>query len=302
VETEAGGVGYGEAAPIPWFGMAESAEAEQWLRSLDGVLRLEDLAHVPAELACVKSAFLAAVEGAAGYSGTPRAHVQMAALLPAGRAALDKAREHVDLGFRCLKWKVGVGDPADELAILDDLCGVLPEGARLRLDANGAWDRRRAERWLERCADRPVEFVEQPVAADQRGAEDLLLGLAQDFPTPLALDESVVSDADLELWLGLGWPGLYVLKTSLLGDPRARLERLAREKAGVVFSSALETRIGARRLLRLALEWPGEARAVGAGVWPLFEDARFDGPFAAPFFRLSELSTLNEEQTWNALS
>ena len=101
------------------------------------------------------------------------------------------------MGFRIFKWKVGVGDVAEELPLLDEVCAVLPSGAKLRLDANGAWDRRKAERWLERCADRPVEFVEQPVATDARGADDLLRGLAEDFPTPIALDESIAGEGDI---------------------------------------------------------------------------------------------------------
>ena len=319
VESETGRVGYGDAPLIPWFGMADVEEAEAWLNTLAACVRSEDLARVPAQFACVRGALQAAAQNAGlnvcsenvTSGGTlqnlvsalePRTHLHIAALLPAGRAALERARERADLGFRCFKWKVGVADVAEELPLLDDLLSVLPSGSRLRLDANGAWDRRRAERWLERCAERPIEFVEQPVAEDLSGVEDLLFGLAGDFPTPIALDESVVSDADLERWLGLGWPGLYVLKPSLLAEPEVRMAKLAKERAGVVFSSALETRIGAKRLLRLALSWGGEMRPVGAGVWPLFEDGRFDGPFAAPFFRLSDIETLNEEETWNALN
>ena len=110
-------------------------------------------------------------------------------LLPAGRAALEALPDKIEAGFLAYKWKVGVGDLDEELGILDDLFAMLPAYARLRLDANGAWERRQAQRWLAHCAERPVEFVEQPVAA---GDEDTLLGLAREFPVTLALDESVV--------------------------------------------------------------------------------------------------------------
>ena len=228
--------------------------------------------------------------------------LNIAALLPAGPACLPIAADRVESGFRAFKWKVGAGEWRDELAILDDLCAVLPSGSQLRLDANGAWDRRTAERWLERCADRPIEFVEQPVARDARGAEDLLMGLAGDFPTPLALDESLIGDGDLEQWLGRGWPGFYMVKPSLLPDPTAALARLAHAKAGVVFSSALETAVGARSALELAFTWQGDRRALGFGVWPLFTDAACDGPAAAPFLRRSDLERLNPETVWNALN
>jgi len=241
--------------------------------------------------------------GAQGHpAGSGGMSLPVAALLPAGREALAAVAAKAELGFRVFKWKVGVGDNDEELGLLDDLLARLPGGARLRLDANGAWDRRGAERWLERCAERPIEFVEQPVAPSARGADDLLLGLAGDFPTPLALDESLVHDGDVERWLAAGWPGLFVVKPALLGDPVAVCARLAQAKAGVVFSSALETAVGAQAALRLAFAWRGERRALGFGVYPLFADARFDGPPAAPFVSATDVARLNPEAVWNALS
>ncbi|HEX3729789.1 MAG TPA: o-succinylbenzoate synthase [Opitutaceae bacterium] len=230
------------------------------------------------------------------------ASLPVAALLPAGRAARALIVPKAEAGFRTFKWKVGVGDAADELALLDDLCAELPSGGKLRLDANGAWDRRQAGRWLERCADRPVEFIEQPVAADARGAEDLLLGLAGDYPTAIALDESLAAAGALGRWLGAGWPGVYIVKPSLWRDPAAELARLAEAKAAVVFSSALETAVGARAALRWAWSWTGAPRALGFGVWPLFADPRFDGPAAAPFIRREDASRVDPAALWTELA
>ncbi len=244
----------------------------------------------------------------------------MTALLPAGRAALAQVDRRAGLGFRIFKWKVGVGDVADELALLDDVVAALPSGARLRLDANGAWDRRTAERWLDRVANYPVEFVEQPVPAGgggnarERGrAEDLLLGLAGDFPTRLALDESLVGGGDVARWLGLGWPGIWVVKPSLLDDAQGVLWRLKSSgvRCGdVVFSSALETAVGARVALELAFAWnaslsSGEVpRALGFGVWPLFGDAEraCDGLGDVPFVRSGDLARLDAEAAWACVS
>lgn len=220
--------------------------------------------------------------------------------MPAGRAALAAVSPKADAGFRVFKWKVGVADFQDEIALLDDVCAVLPAGAKLRIDANGAWNRRTAERWLERCAERPVEFVEQPVAPEAKSSADLLLGLAGSYPTRLALDESLVAEGDVEQWLDRGWPGIYVVKPSLFGG-RA-LAKLAAAKADVVFSSALETAVGARSALRTAFAWVGAARAVGMGVWPLYNDARFEGPSAAPFIRWEDVERLNPQAVWNALN
>jgi O-succinylbenzoate synthase len=95
---------------------------------------------------------------------------------------------------------------------------------------------------------------------------------------------------------------VYVVKPSLLGDVATALARLEKAKATVVFSSALETAVGARAALRTALAWKGERRAAGFGVWPLFADARFDGPRAMPFVRREDVERIDAEAAWNALS
>jgi O-succinylbenzoate synthase len=359
LEDESGAVGYGEAAPIPGFGSETVDQDEAALGGWGGQVDGARLASVPTNLGCLKNALAAAMPIAAAgqvadlaatsarWPTAAPAYLPVATLLPAGRPALARVGPLAEAGFRIFKWKVGVDDVDDELALLDDLCAALPNGAKLRLDANGAWDRRRAERWLERCAERPVEFVEQPCfAAAPQGppgrdkVEDVLLGLAGDYPTPLALDESLVNDGDIERWIGAGWPGVYVVKPLLLGETTGMLARLASAKAKVVFSSALETGVGAKHALRAAFAWAGEVAAaeiakvetrphvrvssdqeaaaptnpckptgavpahaaLGFGVWPLFADGRFDGPAAAPFLYREDVERINPEAAWNALS
>lgn len=325
LEHEAGGVGYGEAAVIPWFGTETADEVDAACRELGEKVDEERLASVPVRLGCLRNALTSARADIAeagedqerrGKENAP--YLPVAALLSAGRSALAQIAPRADAGFRIFKWKVGVADIADELALLDDMCAALPSGAKLRLDANGAWDRRKAERWLERCAERPVEFVEQPCLAEdsrdatrRRKTEELLLGLAGDWPTAIALDESLIGEGDIERWIGAGWPGVFVVKPSLIGDVGGAMVRLRKAKAAVVFSSALETAVGARAALRTAFAWSGESgsrdltnppRALGFGVWPLFADGRFDGPYAAPFLRTEDVERIDVEAAWNALS
>lgn len=302
-----GVVRYGEAAPIPWFGTETADEIAAACAQLGETADDARLDSVPDELGCLRNALWAARRRDAEPANVaPR---QIAALLPAGKAALALVDSLGEAGFRVFKWKVGVGDAAEEMGLLDDLCARLPNGAKLRLDANGAWDRRTAERWLERCAERPIEFVEQPALAEasqsaalKSKTDDLLFGLANDFPTPLALDESLVSGNDVARWMDLGWPGFYVLKPALITDVAAILPVLAKAHAKVVFSSALETAIGAKAALRHAFHWTGEMYALGFGVWPLFNPAEVNGPQAAPFIRWQDVQAINPEAAWNALN
>ncbi|MBP8257669.1 MAG: o-succinylbenzoate synthase [Opitutaceae bacterium] len=312
LEDETGSVGLGEVCPLPDFNREKWSDSESALAMLGDHVSWEDLEHLPQGLECLHGALAAARrmlvreqrkrDGGEPVSSETSPAWPVASLLTAGKAALDEIDTRIELGFRVFKWKVGVAPLGDEIALLDDLLGRMPEGARLRLDANGAWDRRQAERWLERCAERPIEHVEQPVHAERKGAEDLLLGLAGDYPTALALDESLVRGSDITTWLEKGWQGVFVVKPSILGDPEAILGRLGRAGAKVVFSSALETAIGARNALEIAFSWGGERRALGFGVWPLFQELHLNGPHAAPFMHLVDVTRMDPLQTWTALN
>lgn len=95
------------------------------------------------------------------------------------------------------------------------------------------------------------------------------------------------------------------MKPSLIADVGGALEKLRKAKAGVVFSSALETAVGTRAALRWAFAWSassGEKRALGFGVWPLFADARFDGGHAVAFVRREDVERIDAEAIWTALS
>ncbi len=319
VTDEAGVVRLGEVAPIAWFGTASVDEVVAMCEKLNGEVTEEILSGLEEKLGCLVAGFRAAAapqgDGSEVMGDRRNAYLPVAGLLPAGRAAMRRVEELGEAGFRVFKWKVGVEDVADELGMLDDLIARMPSGGKLRLDANGAWDRRQAERWLERCAERPVEFVEQPCAAapgegrgargdgaEGRKAMDLLMGLAGAFPTPIALDESVVGGRDVDVWLDAGWPGWLVLKVSLIENLDTVLTKVKKAGTPVVFSSTLETAVGAKAALRMALAWGGEPRALGFGVWPLFQDRRMDGPWAAPFIRAEDVERIDTETVWNALS
>ena len=299
LEDEQGRVGFGEVAPIPWFGTETLADARNALAKLGDAVAAASLESIDERQGCLRFALASALApDDRQQTATPR--LPVAALLPAGKAVLAAADKALAEGFVACKWKVGVLDAADEWGLLDDLLARLPGHVKLRLDANGAWTARQAARWLKRCAERPIEFVEQPVAAED---VDALTGLAGDYPTTLALDESVAGLPSLRTWLERGWPGVLVVKPVLAGAPADVLALLARHKADVVFSSALETAVGRQAALRMAFQFKGRhPRALGFGVTPLFKDGRFDGLPAVPFVSVEDVNRMNPETVWNALN
>lgn len=302
--TDAGGrAGYGEIAPLPDFGTETVAEAAEFCRRLGAEIDADVLAHVPGRLGCVRCALgfaLAEVGGATPVAPTAGAakRLPVAALLPAGRAALPVLTQRLEAGYLAFKWKVGVGRAEEELPVLDDLLAQLPAYARLRLDANGAWDRRTAERWLERCAECPVEFVEQPAAPAE---VDLLLGLAQDYPVTLALDEAVANLAAARDWQARGWPGVFVLKPAIAGAWSDVAAWIRTTQADVVFSSALETALGRAQIVRRLAAGDGlTRRALGFGVGELFGDRRWDGPPVGPLLDAAWSDATDPLALWNA--
>jgi O-succinylbenzoate synthase len=306
--NEAGLTGFGEVAPIPWFGTETLEDAEAMLAKLGGTLDAGCVEQVDERHGCLRFALASALGRAVGAPAAVR--LPVAALLPAGKPACGAADEALAAGYVAFKWKVGVLDDGDEWVVLDDLLSRLPDYAKLRLDANGAWTTRRAVRWLERCAERPIEFVEQPCFADasqgaalQNRMDDALLGLAADYPTPIALDESVAGLSSLRRWLERGWSGVVVVKPALAGDPAGVLALLAEHQADAVFSSAFETGVGRQAALRMAFAFKSpQPRALGFGVGPLFQDSRFDGVPPVPFLEPVAMSHLQPEAIWNVLS
>ncbi len=159
-----------------------------------------------------------------------------------------------------VKWKVAAGDDALERHTLERLLELLPPTARLRLDANGGWDRPTAAAWAWRLAgETRLEWLEQPLdPADAAG----LLALAQQVP--VALDESLRNSSPPPS----PWPGWQVRRPLLEGDPRPLLAALRQGQPRLMVSTALETGIGRRWLDHLAALQSRGPTPVAPGLAP----------------------------------
>ena len=260
LETATGACGWGEAAPLA-FGTAAAAALEGCalaLRQLGpspmrGELERQ-LPALPPPLAFALGAALAEADGWVGpAAGGWRQAPPSAWLLPAGEEGLRAAQALLEdrtagtgppLTPPTLKWKVGVHPAQQEQAWYQELACQLPAGARLRLDANGGWDRPTAWSWAERLAgDGRLDWLEQPLnPADQEGLEDLARRV------PVALDESLLLQPELRH----RWEGWQVRRPSQEGDPRPLLRQLQGGRPWWMVSTSFETGIGQRWLAHLA--------------------------------------------------
>jgi len=96
-------------------------------------------------------------------------------------------------GFKVLYIKVGRGNDLD-LAIVSEIRKAVGPKARLRLDANEAWDMLNARRMFDNLYPFDPEFIEQPVSA-ATGPEGLAR-LRAVTDTPIAADQTVYCAED----------------------------------------------------------------------------------------------------------
>lgn len=305
---ETGQAGFGEITPIPWFGSESVETALACCESLRGWQETDRLKGISPELSACQFGFGLArwnLQGSLACDAVDLGRTAMrpyqgngglenewvCGLLPAGEGALAAWPRLWEQGHRTFKWKVGVFGVEAELGWLRELMTVLPSSARLRLDANGGLTKTEAMQWLEACEELPkIEFIEQPLPSTQL---EEMCRLSQHYQTLLALDESVATLAQLKDCYQRGWPGIYVVKPAICGDPlqvRAFIETFGLD---IVVSSALETAVGRRGAIALfasgsdpileaqdfalsAQPAPIKAvnprRALGFGTGDLFED------------------------------
>ncbi len=252
LEDQSGGVGWGEASP---YEDEEMKEIEDFLVGRGPIVsrnELEDRMRLgPGALAFGIGSALAELDGVVG-SRSNRNWLEppsSAILLPAGKDALEALDVALELCLNAsqpltFKWKVAVRPYLEEMDLLNKLMQRLPNSSRLRLDANGGWDRPTAAMWVNRLVNvQRLEWLEQPLPAeDIEGLRDLGNQL------PVALDESLVWDNSLRE----SWPGWQVRRPVLEGDPRMLLAEFEEGISQRMISTAFETGIGRRWVHHMA--------------------------------------------------
>ncbi|MEE9607944.1 MAG: o-succinylbenzoate synthase [Myxococcota bacterium] len=298
LEARGGAVGWGEALPLPGFGLEPVArtwdaleglardllardelDADSWL---DGLERLAPAA--PAARAAADAALHDLVARAEGVSvarwlarregRSPSASVRVNALVGAidPAAAADQARRAVARGFRTLKLKLAAHDFEFDLARVEAVRRAVGPGVALRLDANGAWKEADAALRLRALAPFGVEFLEQPVGADER---DGLARLCATSPFPIAADEAVRDEATAVELLKRRAAHRLVVKPAAVGGLRAawRIASRARSAAvPVVVTSFLDSALGRAAALHFAAALPGPLPDAGLATGELLRD------------------------------
>ena len=138
------------------------------------------------------------------------------------------------------KWKVGTLDRTSEEKILENILSQINDNIKLRIDANGSWDRKYAKRWSEILKDNiNLDWLEQPLSEDDiEGLKEL------EKKIPVALDESLIKYPDLKR----DWKGWQIRRPSQENEPLILLKELQKKKGYRIISTSFETGIGMRVL------------------------------------------------------
>ena len=228
LRSDDGLVGLGEAVPLSLRGGAGLAQVVEELERLgerdsldEGTLRDDAIALSPPARCAALTALLdlrgrrAATGLAKASEAQPvRCNATLVAAEP-GAVAADALRWAED-GFSTFKLKLGAGDDVGQVRAVREAVG--PE-ARIRVDANAAWNVGTAKRTLAELEPLDVELAEQPVATLEEATE-----VSESTSIPLAGDESIESRADAERAVAMNAYELTGIKLSKVGGPEVAIE------------------------------------------------------------------------------
>ena len=233
------------------------------------------------------------VAGAAGLpapavppvAGADRWEIPTDVTISAGSPDLlaGHARSRVQEGFDRLKLKVGT-DAATDVARVRAVREAVGPDVGIRVDANQGWSRDEAVDVIRALDDAGlgVEFVEQPVAADD---VEGLARVRSRVGLPIMADEAVYGMRDLDRILSLGAADGVNVKLAKCGGPLTGARLLVRAAAGglgTMVGSMMESHIGVAAAASLVAAVGTSAVSDLDAAWWAAESPYGGGPSYGP--------------------
>jgi o-succinylbenzoate synthase len=160
----------------------------------------------------------------------------------------NQIKEKLTSGFSCIKMKIGAIDFEAEIKLLKSIRKEFSsKEIELRVDANGAFNPKKALDKIQRLSALEIHSIEQPI---KQGQVHEMAELCSKTPLPIALDEELIgvfSNEEKQQLLATIKPQYIILKPSLIGGFAGSKEwiKLAEQnKCDWWITSALESNIG----------------------------------------------------------
>lgn len=291
LESEDGGLGFGEIAPLEFLGSESFENAKKFCMQLSCEIDDHTIASIDPKMPCCRCAFQSAQIMLQGVAVVKR-DFEVAALL----SLYDNVDNLQVESYRTFKCKIGKDSFEKERHAFLLLHQRLPQNAILRLDANGAFTKKETQQWLEFLDDYQIQFLEQPLP---KGQESLMVELSRDYKTPIGLDESIINIDDFERILE-NWCGWVVVKPSFIADFIRFRKLRSLFNFPIVYSSIFESSIGIEAALTLAATDNKNDYTIGFGTVEYFGE---DDPFCihkkGPHMRSGEVHITDFEKIWN---
>ena len=280
-------IGLGECAPLPNLSCDDLPEYEEILKAAchqleeTGELNKEALRPYPSILFGLETALQHYNANSFALWDTPfsrgESGIRINGLIWMGDYAqmYHQIEKKMELGFRCIKLKIGAINFEEELSLLRHIRKhFTAREVELRVDANGAFAPEDALSKLNRLAELDIHSIEQPIRA---GQWEEMARLAKESPIPIALDEELIGCNLLaekaELLRKIN-PQYIILKPSLHGGICGCTEWIneaTNQNIGWWITSALESNIG----LNAIAQWCATLSTTlpqGLGTGMLFTD------------------------------
>ena len=276
VEVPAGPGGYGEATPLEPFTESRAAckdaldrateryEETGWRGAFRAVAgrRPAGTVETPAARHAIALAYLDwrskrqgeplyEYLGGEAFSNPVPVHATLGDLDAEELAA--RASDAVDTGFPAVKVKVGGRTVEADVERIEAVRAAVDEVA-IRVDANGAWTFEEAASFVRKTTDLDLEYVEQPLAAENlRGHADL-----RGLGPKIAVDESLSTHRPRTI-LASEAADVFVLKPMALGGPditRATANLVRRHGFDAVLSTTIDGAIARTGAIHVAASLP----------------------------------------------
>ena len=210
---------------------------------------------------------------------------------------IQQIKEKIDLGFSCLKLKIGALNFNQELEILKQIrTKFSAKNLELRLDANGSFDPKDALVKLKELSKYKIHSIEQPIEINQLKKLKVLCELS---PIAIALDEELIKirdDEEKKELIEYVMPDYLILKPSLLGGFKQTKKWIdIAEKNNIKWwiTSALESNIGLNAIAQFCAEFKTNLPQ-GLGTGNLFNNN-----FPSPLSLNGEMLAYNHDKNWD---
>lgn len=210
--------------------------------------------------------------------------------------------EKLEKGFTTIKLKIGAIDFETEYEIIKELrAQFASKDLTIRVDANGAFNIKKAKEVLKLLREQEVHSIEQPIAA---GQWEEMAALCENTPTPIALDEELIGQKAETKLLETIKPQYIILKPGLHGGLASTKEWIElAQNNGIAWwiTSALESNVGLNAICQFTTQYKDLLpQGLGTGQLyhnnipsPLYIEAGYISSSGQEFWDLDELKFKN---------